>query len=134
MISYFIYLALLKIYPHWQNFLETGLIIGGWDKYEGGQIYGVPLGGTIVQQPFTIGGMSALMMCSNAFTIDICACMCLWIYFAVLLDIFTYRCTYGYTYIFWMCFHLLFYHLNQKLMQKPLMRNLRLLLHIYDDN
>ncbi|RZC29989.1 Proteasome subunit beta type-6 [Glycine soja] len=38
------------------NFLETGLIVGGWDKYEGGQIYGVPLGGTIVQQPFAIGG------------------------------------------------------------------------------
>ncbi|KAL5136306.1 Proteasome subunit beta type-6 [Glycine soja] len=39
-----------------ENFLETGLIVGGWDKYEGGQIYGVPLGGTIVQQPFAIGG------------------------------------------------------------------------------
>lgn len=40
-----------------QNFLQTGLIVGGWDKYEGGQIYGVPLGGTIVQQPFAIGGI-----------------------------------------------------------------------------
>eukprot|EP00256_Glycine_max_P052689 XP_014619119.1 proteasome subunit beta type-6-like [Glycine max] len=49
-------MALLYIYFHWQNFLETGLIVGGWDKYEGGQIYGVPLGGTIVQQPFAIGG------------------------------------------------------------------------------
>nr|AGZ15417.1 proteasome subunit beta type-6 [Phaseolus vulgaris] len=39
-----------------KNFLETGLIVGGWDKYEGGQIFGVPLGGTIVQQPFAIGG------------------------------------------------------------------------------
>ena len=39
-----------------KNFLQTGLIVGGWDKYEGGQIYGVPLGGTIVQQPFAIGG------------------------------------------------------------------------------
>ena len=58
-----IYLALLYIYFHWQNFLETGLIVGGWDKYEGGQIYGVPLGGTIVQQPFAIGGISLLKMC-----------------------------------------------------------------------
>ncbi|KAL5128560.1 Proteasome subunit beta type-6 [Glycine soja] len=41
------------------NFLETGLIVGGWDKYEGGQIYGVPLGGTIVQQPFAIGGFGS---------------------------------------------------------------------------
>lgn len=37
--------------------LQTGLIIGGWDKYEGGKIYGVPLGGTILEQPFAIGGM-----------------------------------------------------------------------------
>lgn len=56
-------MALLYIYFHWQNFLETGLIVGGWDKYEGGQIYGVPLGGTIVQQPFDIGGISLLKMC-----------------------------------------------------------------------
>ena len=37
--------------------LQTGLIVGGWDKYEGGKIYGVPLGGTILEQPFTIGGV-----------------------------------------------------------------------------
>ena len=39
-----------------QNMLQTGLIVGGWDKYEGGKIYGVPLGGTVVEQPFAIGG------------------------------------------------------------------------------
>lgn len=33
------------------------MIVGGWDKYEGGKIYGVPLGGTIIEQPFAIGGM-----------------------------------------------------------------------------
>ncbi|KAK8620169.1 hypothetical protein V6N13_066651 [Hibiscus sabdariffa] len=38
-----------------KNMLQTGLIVGGWDKYEGGKIYGVPLGGTLVEQPFTIG-------------------------------------------------------------------------------
>jgi len=37
--------------------LQTGMIVGGWDKYEGGQIYSVPLGGTILKQPFTIGGL-----------------------------------------------------------------------------
>lgn len=36
--------------------LQTGLIVGGWDKYEGGKIYGIPLGGTIIEQPFAIGG------------------------------------------------------------------------------
>lgn len=40
-----------------QNMLQTGLIIGGWDKYEGGKIYGIPLGGTILEQPFAIGGV-----------------------------------------------------------------------------
>jgi 20S proteasome subunit beta 1 len=39
-----------------KNMLQTGLIIGGWDKYEGGKIYGLPLGGTLLEQPFTIGG------------------------------------------------------------------------------
>ncbi|CAA0808180.1 Proteasome subunit beta type-6 [Striga hermonthica] len=39
-----------------KNNLQTGLIIGGWDKYEGGKIYGVPLGGTVLELPFTIGG------------------------------------------------------------------------------
>ncbi|KAL8522203.1 hypothetical protein ACS0TY_012371 [Phlomoides rotata] len=39
-----------------KNMLQTGLIVGGWDKYEGGKIYGIPLGGTILEQPFTIGG------------------------------------------------------------------------------
>ncbi|KAG8373920.1 hypothetical protein BUALT_Bualt11G0075400 [Buddleja alternifolia] len=39
-----------------KNSLQTGLIVGGWDKYEGGKIYGVPLGGTILELPFTIGG------------------------------------------------------------------------------
>ncbi|KAK6152136.1 hypothetical protein DH2020_014771 [Rehmannia glutinosa] len=39
-----------------KNMLQTGLIVGGWDKYEGGKIYGIPLGGTILELPFTIGG------------------------------------------------------------------------------
>lgn len=37
--------------------LQTGIIVGGWDKYEGGKIYGIPLGGTILEQPFAIGGL-----------------------------------------------------------------------------
>ena len=39
--------------------LQAGVIVGGWDKYEGGQIYSVPLGGTILRQPFSIGGIVA---------------------------------------------------------------------------
>ncbi|XP_062006019.1 proteasome subunit beta type-6-like [Rosa rugosa] len=41
---------------NFSNMLQTGLIVGGWDKYEGGKIYGVPLGGTVIKAPFAIGG------------------------------------------------------------------------------
>ena len=36
--------------------LMAGLICGGWDPYDGGQIYEIPLGGTLVKQKFAIGG------------------------------------------------------------------------------
>ena len=36
--------------------LSAGLIVGGWDPYEGGQVYEIPLGGTIMRQKFAIGG------------------------------------------------------------------------------
>ncbi|RVW88761.1 Proteasome subunit beta type-6 [Vitis vinifera] len=45
-----------------QNMLQTGLIVGGWDKHEGGKIYGVPLGGTILEQPLPLEVCSHLMI------------------------------------------------------------------------
>lgn len=36
--------------------LMAGMICGGWDPYEGGQVYEIPLGGTIMKQNFAIGG------------------------------------------------------------------------------
>jgi 20S proteasome subunit beta 1 len=42
--------------------LQAGVIVGGWDKYEGGQIISVPLGGTILRQPFAIGGIVAPLL------------------------------------------------------------------------
>lgn len=36
--------------------LTAGLICGGWDPYNGGQVYEIPLGGTIVKQKFAVGG------------------------------------------------------------------------------
>mmetsp|Transcript_27662 Transcript_27662/g.67185 ORF Transcript_27662/g.67185 Transcript_27662/m.67185 type:complete len:213 (+) Transcript_27662:66-704(+) len=36
--------------------LSAGIIVGGWDKLRGGQVWSIPLGGTCVQQKFTIGG------------------------------------------------------------------------------
>ena len=34
----------------------AGIICAGWDKYNGGQVYSVSIGGMCVRQPFTIGG------------------------------------------------------------------------------
>ncbi|XP_022889315.1 proteasome subunit beta type-6-like [Olea europaea var. sylvestris] len=49
-------LVRLLFYNNKQNMLQTGLIIGGWDEYAGGKIFGIPLGGTILELPFAIGG------------------------------------------------------------------------------
>jgi 20S proteasome subunit beta 1 len=36
--------------------LMAGMICGGWDPYLGGQVYEIPLGGTIMAQKFALGG------------------------------------------------------------------------------
>eukprot|EP00172_Hildenbrandia_rubra_P003827 Plantae.Rhodophyta-Hildenbrandia_rubra.ctg6638.p1 GENE.Plantae.Rhodophyta-Hildenbrandia_rubra.ctg6638~~Plantae.Rhodophyta-Hildenbrandia_rubra.ctg6638.p1 ORF type:complete len:217 (-),score=38.61 Plantae.Rhodophyta-Hildenbrandia_rubra.ctg6638:385-1035(-) len=36
--------------------LMAGVIVAGWDKQKGGQVFSLPLGGTLMQQPFVIGG------------------------------------------------------------------------------
>jgi 20S proteasome subunit beta 1 len=36
--------------------LQAGLIVAGWDRREGGSVYAIPLGGTLVRVPFAIGG------------------------------------------------------------------------------
>ena len=35
--------------------LQAGLIVAGYDSREGGQVFGLPLGGTLVKVPFAIG-------------------------------------------------------------------------------
>ena len=39
-----------------QRMLTAGIIVAGWDKYEGGSVYGLPIGGTLLKLPFAIGG------------------------------------------------------------------------------
>ena len=34
----------------------AGVIVGGWDPVEGGAVYVLPLGGTLMKMPFAIGG------------------------------------------------------------------------------
>lgn len=36
--------------------LMAGIIVGGWDKQTGGIVYNIPLGGSIHQESFAIGG------------------------------------------------------------------------------
>lgn len=39
-----------------KNRLSAGIIVAGWDKYKGGEVYSIPLGGSLHKQPFAIGG------------------------------------------------------------------------------
>lgn len=41
---------------NYRDQLTAGIIVAGWDKRHGGQVYTVPLGGMLVRQPFSIGG------------------------------------------------------------------------------
>ncbi|XP_062305801.1 proteasome subunit beta type-6-like [Osmerus eperlanus] len=36
--------------------LMAGIIVAGWDKRRGGQVYTVPVGGMLVRQPVSVGG------------------------------------------------------------------------------
>nr|XP_046173401.1 proteasome subunit beta type-6-like isoform X2 [Oncorhynchus gorbuscha] len=36
--------------------MMAGIIVAGWDKRRGGQVYTVPMGGMIVRQPVSVGG------------------------------------------------------------------------------
>ncbi|KAL5013378.1 hypothetical protein ScPMuIL_007648 [Solemya velum] len=41
---------------NYRDSLSAGIIVAGWDKHNGGQVYAIPLGGMISRQPFTTGG------------------------------------------------------------------------------
>jgi 20S proteasome subunit beta 1 len=36
--------------------LSVGLILAGWDKSKGGEVYSIPLGGSLHKQRYAIGG------------------------------------------------------------------------------
>jgi len=39
-----------------KNALMAGIIVAGWDPVKGGQVYSVPIGGALLERPYTIGG------------------------------------------------------------------------------
>ncbi|XP_055859230.1 proteasome subunit beta type-6 [Episyrphus balteatus] len=41
---------------NYRDSLVAGIIVAGWDKKKGGQVYSIPLGGMLVRQGVTIGG------------------------------------------------------------------------------
>jgi 20S proteasome subunit beta 1 len=34
----------------------AGIIVGGWDPYDGGQVFEIPLGGVLMEMPYAMGG------------------------------------------------------------------------------
>lgn len=47
--------AMQMVYGNKDN-LSCGLIVGGWDAAEGGQVFAIPMGGTLLKVPYSIGG------------------------------------------------------------------------------
>ncbi|XP_042233864.1 proteasome subunit beta type-6-like [Homarus americanus] len=45
-----------EICYNYRDMLMAGIIVAGWDKSKGGQVYTIPLGGMMVRQPVAIGG------------------------------------------------------------------------------
>eukprot|EP00668_Euglena_longa_P011280 GGOE01013671.1.p1 GENE.GGOE01013671.1~~GGOE01013671.1.p1 ORF type:complete len:258 (-),score=91.13 GGOE01013671.1:176-859(-) len=41
---------------HNRNSLLAGIIVGGWDPIHGGTVWSVPVGGSLVEQDWTVGG------------------------------------------------------------------------------
>lgn len=41
---------------NYRDSLMAGILVAGWDKKKGGQVYSIPIGGMLVRQPVSIGG------------------------------------------------------------------------------
>lgn len=41
---------------NYRDSLMAGILVAGWDKIKGGQVYCIPIGGMCVRQPVSIGG------------------------------------------------------------------------------
>jgi len=41
---------------------SAGLIVGGWDKDKGGQVYSIPIGGALMRQNVSIGGSGSTFL------------------------------------------------------------------------
>lgn len=41
---------------NYRDSITAGIIVAGWDKHRGGQVFSIPIGGMITRMPFAIGG------------------------------------------------------------------------------
>jgi 20S proteasome subunit beta 1 len=48
-----------------KGWMNAGMIVAGWDKKEGGKVFAVPMGGTLMEVPFAVGGSGSIYI--NAF-------------------------------------------------------------------
>ena len=39
-----------------KNALTAGILVAGWDAQKGGQVFSIPVGGAILERPYSIGG------------------------------------------------------------------------------
>lgn len=39
-----------------KNMLMAAIIVGGYDKHNGGSVYSIPLGGALIKEPWAVGG------------------------------------------------------------------------------
>jgi len=56
-----------------KNMLQAGLIVAGWDETDGPSVWSIPLGGSLLKVPFTIGGSGSayiLGWCDQAYRPD----------------------------------------------------------------
>eukprot|EP00271_Cylindrocystis_brebissonii_P015730 TRINITY_DN38715_c0_g1_i1.p1 TRINITY_DN38715_c0_g1~~TRINITY_DN38715_c0_g1_i1.p1 ORF type:complete len:231 (+),score=44.10 TRINITY_DN38715_c0_g1_i1:292-984(+) len=63
----------MQISYHNKKMLQAGMIVAGWDKYAGGSVYGLPIGGTMLKLPFATGGSGSTYIfgfCDQAFKED----------------------------------------------------------------
>ena len=71
--------CLLQINYSNKNMLLGAMIVGGWDPERGGQIYGVPIGGTLVEQAWTTDGSGSTYIwgyLDAAYRYDYIQCCC----------------------------------------------------------
>lgn len=62
---------------HNKQHLLAGIICAGWDPKNGGSVFSIPLGGSLVEEPFAIGGSGSSYIygyCDSLFKKGVCAC------------------------------------------------------------